>query len=110
MLRWSLVVVLSVALVGCAHRAPSPQSRATESHERTMAAAAPVAARAVAAHAEAALGLDEMRVHLIDVGQGAATLLEFSCGAILVDTGGEVTTAAEFNSTDKLLAYLSTRE
>jgi beta-lactamase superfamily II metal-dependent hydrolase len=30
-----------------------------------------------------------LRIHVIDVGQGAATLLEFPCGAILVDTGGE---------------------
>jgi competence protein ComEC len=45
-----------------------------------------------------------MRVHLIDVGQGAATLIEFSCGAVLVDTGGE--SNAEFESTEHLLAYL----
>lgn len=31
-----------------------------------------------------------MSVHLLDVGQGAATLLEFPCGAVLVDTGGEL--------------------
>jgi competence protein ComEC len=31
-----------------------------------------------------------MRVHLLDVGQGAATLVEFPCGALLVDTGAEV--------------------
>ncbi len=30
-----------------------------------------------------------MTVHLLDVGQGAATLLEFPCGAALIDTGGE---------------------
>jgi competence protein ComEC len=30
-----------------------------------------------------------MTVHLLDVGQGAATLLEFPCGAVLIDTGGE---------------------
>src|SRR5689334_18424932 len=29
------------------------------------------------------------RVHLVDVGQGAATLFELPCGAVLVDTGGE---------------------
>jgi competence protein ComEC len=29
-----------------------------------------------------------MRVHFIDVGQGSATLLEFKCGAVLVDSGG----------------------
>lgn len=32
---------------------------------------------------------DEMRAHFINVGQGNATLLEFSCGAILIDAGGE---------------------
>src|SRR4051794_32378866 len=31
----------------------------------------------------------EMRAHFIDVGQGASTLLEFPCGAILIDTGGQ---------------------
>jgi competence protein ComEC len=30
-----------------------------------------------------------MRLHLLDVGQGSATLLEFPCAAVLVDTGGE---------------------
>ncbi|MDI1256957.1 MAG: MBL fold metallo-hydrolase [Flavobacterium sp.] len=32
---------------------------------------------------------NEMRTHYIDVGQGNATLLEFSCGAILIDAGAE---------------------
>jgi competence protein ComEC len=45
-----------------------------------------------------------MKVHLIDVGQGAATLFEFSCGAVLVDTGGEMN--GEFNSKDALQSYL----
>ena len=31
---------------------------------------------------------DWMAAHLINVGQGAATLLEFSCGLVLIDTGG----------------------
>ena len=30
-----------------------------------------------------------MRAHFIDVGQGDATLLEFPCAAVLIDTGGE---------------------
>ncbi len=46
----------------------------------------------------------QMRVHLINVGQGCATLIEFPCGAILVDAGGE--TNALYNSTDKLKTYL----
>lgn len=45
-----------------------------------------------------------MRVHLINVGQGAATLIEFSCAAVLVDTGGE--SNAEFESTEHLMSYL----
>ena len=34
-----------------------------------------------------------MRVHMLDVGQGEAIIVEFPCGAMLVDTGGEVTEA-----------------
>jgi competence protein ComEC len=65
------------------------------------------------AGAEVADGVEEepadaegplMRVHAIDVGQGAATLLEFSCGAVLVDTGGE--TNGEFDSERALRGYL----
>jgi competence protein ComEC len=45
-----------------------------------------------------------MRAHFIDVGQGAATLIEFPCAAILIDTGGE--SNDEFDSTTALLGYL----
>lgn len=45
-----------------------------------------------------------VRVHLIDVGQGAATLFELSCGAILVDTGGEEDRL--YHSGTSLHAYL----
>lgn len=47
---------------------------------------------------------NEMRVHVINVGQGSATLIEFPCGVILVDTGGEANT--EFHSTEALTTYL----
>ncbi len=46
----------------------------------------------------------QMRVHYIDVGQGSAVLLEFSCGTALIDTGGEK--HAGFDSTARLVAYL----
>lgn len=46
----------------------------------------------------------KLRVHFIDIGQGAATLVEFPCGAMLIDTGGEEN--AEFHSTPALIAYL----
>lgn len=45
-----------------------------------------------------------MRIHLIDVGQGAATLVEFSCGVVLVDTGGEQNDLVD--SEQRLIAYL----
>jgi competence protein ComEC len=46
----------------------------------------------------------QLRIHLIDVGQGAATLVEFSCGVVLVDTGGEQN--AWFDSEARLVEYL----
>jgi competence protein ComEC len=46
----------------------------------------------------------EMNAHFINVGQGGSVLLEFSCGAALIDTGGEAN--GDFNSTTALTAYL----
>jgi competence protein ComEC len=53
-----------------------------------------------------ALAAPEMRIHLIDVGQGAATLVEFPCGAMLVDTGGEQAKDMSYDSVPKLTSYL----
>jgi competence protein ComEC len=47
-----------------------------------------------------------MRLHVIDVGQGAAQLIEFPCGAILVDTGGEKN--QRFDGERALIEYLET--
>jgi competence protein ComEC len=46
----------------------------------------------------------KMRVHLIDIGQGAATLVEFSCAAVLIDTGGEQ--HRRYDSSEHLVDYL----
>lgn len=47
---------------------------------------------------------DAMVLHFIDIGQGDATLLEFPCGAVLIDTGGEQNEL--FDSDKALLAHL----
>jgi competence protein ComEC len=44
---------------------------------------------------------DLMRVHYIDVGQGNAALLEFSCGVVLIDAGGQ-----NQETTERLIQYL----
>ena len=49
-----------------------------------------------------ALRPDWMLAHYINVGQGNATLLEFSCGVALIDTGGQGATGRA-----QLLAYLN---
>jgi len=45
-----------------------------------------------------------MRAHFINVGQGSSVLLEFSCAAALIDTGGE--TNSQFDSVQALQTYL----
>jgi competence protein ComEC len=45
-----------------------------------------------------------MRAHFINVGQGSSVLLEFSCAAALIDTGGE--TNDNFDSVQALQSYL----
>jgi competence protein ComEC len=68
--------------------------------------------RPVSAATRASIGLpgpdakppERLRMHVIDVGQGAATLFEFPCAAVLIDTGGEST--SNFESTRALKDYL----
>lgn len=45
-----------------------------------------------------------MRAHFINVGQGSSVLIEFSCAAALIDTGGE--TNDRFDSVQALQTYL----
>ncbi len=45
-----------------------------------------------------------MRAHYINVGQGSSVLLEFSCAAALIDTGGEMND--QFDSVQSLQDYL----
>jgi len=52
-----------------------------------------------------------MKLHVLDVGQGDALIVELPCGAMLVDTGGETTAASGgspgFDSDDALEAQLA---
>ncbi len=45
-----------------------------------------------------------MKLHFINVGQGSSCLVEFPCGVLLIDAGGE--SNSEFNSNEALTAYL----
>lgn len=45
-----------------------------------------------------------MKLHFINVGQGSSCLVEFQCGVLLIDAGGE--SNSEFNSNEALTAYL----
>ncbi|MFT7580494.1 MAG: competence protein ComEC [Myxococcota bacterium] len=47
-----------------------------------------------------------MRVHFVDVGQGQAVLVEFPCGAALIDTGGESDDYHKFYGDKELTRYL----
>lgn len=85
-------LLLVVSAVACAGD-EGARRESRRSRER-VTAPTPPAAVAVddagvplrAAHFDATT---TMTIHLLDVGQGAATLLEFPCGAVLIDTGGE---------------------
>ena len=94
---------LTVALLACgngdSNRATSPPPIGKTLDEYlTIDAASP--ARKPADTDDA----DAMTIHLIDVGQGAATLVEFPCGAMLIDTGGELN--EQFDSERALTTYL----
>ncbi len=91
-----------------AHTAPPDELPAGEPpplvvvHKRPAGAAAKDAG--VAVDARPAPQGPAMIVHLLDVGQGAATLVELPCGAVLVDTGGEED--EDFDSVEALDAQL----
>lgn len=94
----SYAVICLVLAAGCKSTNP-----ATPAGERVSAPTAAARSTAQPAAAPAAMPA-VMRVHFINVGQGDATLFEFPCAAVLVDTGGE--NNSQFDSTVELEAYL----
>jgi beta-lactamase superfamily II metal-dependent hydrolase len=89
------LLAIFAAIAGCAEpREADPNGHFPEAkHTNAAVAAAPAQAP-----------IPRMRVHFIDVGQGASTLFEFPHGAVLVDTGGELN--PQFDSTSQLRSYL----
>ena len=47
---------------------------------------------------------DLMAAHFINVGQGSAELFEFSCGLVLIDTGGQTKSSTDWQA--RLVSYL----
>jgi competence protein ComEC len=94
-----LLVIAVTACVSAAPREggpPPPRGKTMDEYLREEPPPAP-------APADSAAG-DSMKLHVIDVGQGTALLLEFPCAAVLVDTGGEQN--EQFDSVQVLVDYL----
>ena len=109
--RWAAVLVW-VVWIACASTPPPPEPpEPAEAEPEQVTARAPT--RPPAPRPPPAptgpihtrpLRPTEMRAHFIDVGEGSATLFEFSCGAALVDAGGEKNSL--FDGRAALLEYL----
>lgn len=98
--RYSLLVVVAFAACTAPKRSstiPDPQGKTLEEY----LADEPQVAKPELPEQGAG---DTMTYHFIDVGQGTAILLEFPCGAVLVDTGGEEND--EYDSKKALFDYL----
>ena len=94
--------VLALSLCACSRGGEAPPITVRVDPAMELPAMAPDRdPRARPANTNAA---DAMVLHFIDIGQGDATLLEFPCGAALIDTGGEKNEL--FDGEAALLAYL----
>jgi len=102
------VVVAAIAALAFSCGGPEPQSTAPSPKGRAyddyLAQGLPPKETENLSAPEPKDSSDALVIHFIDVGQGASTLLEFPCGAILIDTGGEKNKA--FDSEPHLIAYL----
>jgi competence protein ComEC len=89
-MRWVAIVVLVAMGCGAGRARPIPPRAKVQPVDASFFEGGPAGPK--------------MRVHVIDIGQGAATLVEFSCAAILIDTGGEE--HRRYDSTKYLMSYL----
>lgn len=102
MLRNRLIVCLSVVLAGCdgvdaepgATRADTVEANDTTAPSETTTTTGTSATDATSeVHEDASSSAPAMVVHALDIGQGDGFIIEFPCGAMMVDTGGELTDA-----------------
>ena len=102
-MKGALLVAVLASVAGCFQSAnrkdapPPPRGKTMAEYVHEEPPPKPV-------KPEGTVDADTMRLHVIDVGQGTAALLEFPCGAVLVDTGGEDND--QFHAEEALLAYL----
>lgn len=117
---WSMALTLVLGSLALSKTAAieqpndgAPQATAVQPTEPLEAGddnAAPLKARDAASVELSGLPDDTadantMVAHFIDVGQGDATLLEFKCGLVLIDTGGEK--SKQVSGRTRLVRYLN---
>lgn len=98
-MRWVLVMVCTLWGCGAPPAGPGEPPRGTTQAEYLAQPEAGPPVRPADTDTASA-----MRIHFIDIGQGAAHLVEFPCGVILIDTGGEKN--EQFDSEPVLIDYL----
>ncbi|MCB9748880.1 MAG: MBL fold metallo-hydrolase [Myxococcales bacterium] len=100
MTRHALLALACGALIACAGGSRDEPAPPID----TALPLPPTIVRAATLRAPPEDARDVMRLHFIDIGQGDATLLEFPCGAALIDTGGEQN--ERFDGVAALVEYL----
>ncbi len=93
-----LIFLITITGTGCAHKTTAPQETVEEAPIEASEPQDRMSRETALFSAENEL---IMYAHFIDVGQGNSTLLEFPCGAVLIDAGSQSN-----NHTQNLLAYL----
>ncbi len=102
LLALSLAALAAGSLVTCASGQQGKEQAAPPID--TALPLPPAVVRAATHRAPPSDARDVMRFHFIDIGQGDATLLEFPCGAVLIDTGAEQN--EKFDGVTALVEYL----
>ena len=100
-----MVVAIALIASGCPRTSQngpgSPEEAERQAQLRTELAMPPPSMPARPANTNDS---DSAKLHIIDIGQGLAVLVEFPCGILLYDTGGEEN--ADYQGVPVLISYL----